>query len=79
MPVGCRDRWGHFLVDVHQRRRRRYPGLYRKTQTMGLAGAMVGILAEDYDFYTVERSAVQGGEDFTPLEGIWSFLPAFPA
>lgn len=55
-----------FFVDVHQRRRRRHPWLHRETQAVGLAGAVIGILAENHHFHLLQRRGVQRIEDHRP-------------
>lgn len=55
-----------FLVDIDQRRRWLNALLHRKTQTVGLARAVVGILSEDDHFHLVERRAIECLEDKTP-------------
>ncbi|MNN38170.1 hypothetical protein D3C81_1521540 [compost metagenome] len=55
-----------FLVDVEQRRRRGDARLHRKAQPMGLAGAVVRVLAEDHYLDLVQWSGIERIEDQRP-------------
>ncbi|MNM61961.1 hypothetical protein D3C81_732740 [compost metagenome] len=51
------------LEDVLQRRRHRHARLHREAQAMGLAGAVIGVLADDHHLHLVQRRRVQRIED----------------
>ena len=61
-PGEARDVAGQLLVDVDQAGGRRHSGLDRETQTVGLARAMVGVLADDDDLHVVQFTSIQGRE-----------------
>ena len=52
----------NFLEDINQRRRRGYVRAYGEAQAVGLAGAVVGVLAEDNHAHLIQRCTVQGVE-----------------
>ena len=52
-----------FLEQVHQGRRRGHSDGHRETETMRLAGAVVGVLAKDHHPHLIERCGIEGGED----------------
>ena len=51
------------FIDVHQRRRRRHARLHREAQTVGLARAVVRVLAEDHHLDLVQRRRVERVEN----------------
>ncbi|MNV76385.1 hypothetical protein D3C71_1697320 [compost metagenome] len=51
------------LEDVLQRRRHRHARLHREAQTVGLAWAMVGVLADDHHLDPLQRRRIQRIED----------------
>lgn len=53
----------HLLVDVAQGRRRLHARLDREAQTVPLALAVVGVLAEDEHLHPVVRRGLERGED----------------
>ena len=53
----------NLLEDILQRRGKRHAVLHRETQPVGLAGFVVGVLADDDHFHPVERAQVEGIED----------------
>src|SRR5690606_35957927 len=55
------------LVDVDEAGRRPDAGLDREAQAMRLAGAVIGVLAEDDDAHRVQRGQVQRPEIFAAL------------
>ena len=61
-----------FFVDVLKRRWDGDAVVYRKTETVGLAAAVVGILAQDDDFHLLEWARVERVED----EG-WRWIDGF--
>ena len=51
-----------FLEDVDQRRRRGHVRAHGEAQAVGLAGTVVGVLAENNHAHLIQRCAVQGVE-----------------
>lgn len=52
-----------FFVNIDERRRRYDAVRNREGEAVGLAGAVVGILAEDDDPYLIDRDAIEGVEN----------------
>lgn len=65
-----------FGDDVFERRRHGDAMRHREAEAHGLAGLMVGVLAEDDHADTVERGAVEGGK-YLAARGIAGVLAAF--
>ena len=53
----------YLLEDILQRWRKLDTVLYRKAQSMGLSGLVVGILTDNHHLHLVERTQVKGIED----------------
>gem|GEM_PF-4330933 len=53
--------------DVFERRRRLHPALNGKAETVRLAGAVVGILADDHGFAVFERGIAERVEDIVHI------------
>ena len=62
-PRAARGRVSSSSMDVLQRRRRAHAGGNREAEPHRLAGAVVGILAEDHDAHVVERRQRERVED----------------
>ena len=53
------------LEDVLQRRRWGNAVAHGETESFGLSGTVIRILAEEHDFDVGERTTIEGGKDFT--------------
>ena len=60
----CQSQIGfHFLVDIDQTGRWSHSGLYGETESVGLSGAVVGILTQNHHFHFIEGGPIQCREN----------------